>query len=309
MNLTKRKYQSEADFWKMRHFLRHVFMLNNCLEHSWSLPRLDYWIWHFTKTCDTPLPEENTALWETEDGELVAFVNAIDPGEAYLHVHPNYRSKQLEHEMMDFAENHLAMSISDGKRKLFMLADEDDTLRHQVLKERGYIYRDQPVHRWRRNLDEPIPSVPVPNGYRVRSMGGPEEYDARAWASWTAFHPDDPDEDFENGDWFINMQMAPLYRRDLDIVAEAPDGSIAAFSTIWYDDYTRSAVCVVVGTDKNHQRLGLGKVVLTEGFRRLKKMGGLRVFANGFDIPASALYQSALGTKYNADSYFKIIGE
>ena len=43
------------------------------------------------------------------------------------------------------------------------------------------------------------------------------------------------------------LQSAPLYRRDLDIVAATPNGEIAAFSTISYDDYTRSAVIVLEG--------------------------------------------------------------
>ena len=138
-------------------------------------------------------------------------------------------------------------------------------------------------------------------------MGDASEYHARAWASWRAFHPDEPDEDFEGGDWFINLQSAPLYRRDLDIVAEAPNGEIAAFSTIWYDDWTRSAVCVQVGTAPEHQRRGLGKAVIIEGLRRLQRLGGTRVFANGFDPPANGLYASALGTSYRAESWFKVL--
>jgi len=136
-------------------------------------------------------------------------------------------------------------------------------------------------------------------------MGDSSEYDARAWASWQAFHPDEPDEGFDGGAWFENLQFAPLYRRDLDIVAKAPNGEIAAFCTIWYDDAARSAVCVLMGTAPEHQRLGLGKAVIFEGLRRLQKMGCTRVFANGFDPPANALYRATLGTSYKAESWFK----
>ena len=74
-------------------------------------------------------------------------------------------------------------------------------------------------------------------------------------------------------------------------------GEIAAFSTIWFDDVTRSAVCVLVGTVPEHQRRGLGKAVVTEGLRRLRSMGATRAFANGHDPPADSLYGSVLGTK------------
>jgi ribosomal protein S18 acetylase RimI-like enzyme len=305
-NLHMRPYQSEDNFWRMRDFLRKVFLLNDHLERSWSVPRLDYWRWHFILTCESDPMERVTFLWETSDGELVAVLHALYKGEAYVHIHPRHRSAALENEVFAVAEQRLG-NIYDGEHQLYTLVDEDDLLRGEVLKARGYTYRDQPVYRWRRDLETPIPEVKVTPGYKVRSMGDEREFDSRAWASWRAFHPGEPDEGFDNGDWFANLQSAPLYRRDLDIVAEAPNGEIAAFSTIFYDDATRSAVCVLVGTAPEHQHRGLGKAVITEGLRRLQRMGGTRIFANGFDPPANALYRSALGTSYRAESWFKIL--
>jgi mycothiol synthase len=288
----------------MRDFLREVFLLSQRLERSWSLPRLDYWRWHYIKTVGTEPMEQVTFLWETTDGQLKATLHIID-SEAYLAVHPHMRSAELENEMFACAEQNISRINPAGQRTLFVLADEDDPFRQEILGSRGYTYRERPVYRWRRDLEEPVPEVKVAHGFTIRSMGDAGEYDSRALASWHAFHPDEPDDAFTGGDWLANLQSAPLYRRDLDIVAEAPDGGIAAFSTIWYDDFTRSAVCVLVGTVPKHQRLGLGKAVITEGLRRLQKMGGTRVFANGFDPPANALYGSVLGTSYRAESWFK----
>ncbi len=303
-----RKYQTEADFWRMRNFLREVFLLNDCLERSWSLPRLDYWRWHHILTCESPPMKEVTFLWETDDGQLAAVLHAIDKGEAYLHVHPHFRSFELENGMLAVAEKSLFNSY-DGQHKLFILADEDEPIRSAALQARGYTWRDRPVYRWRRDLEAPLPIVKVANGYKIRSMGAASEFEARAWASWRAFHPNESVEGFEGGAWFTNLQSAPLYRRDLDILAEAPNGEIAAFCTIFYDDYTRSAVCVLVGTSSEHQRRGLGKAVITEGLRRLQRMGCTRVFANGFDPPANALYRSALGTSYRAESWYKCLAD
>jgi ribosomal protein S18 acetylase RimI-like enzyme len=291
----------------MRDFLREVFLLNGRIERSWSTPRLDYWRWHFIQTCETDPMEEVTFLWEAGDGQLAAVLHPITKGEVYLQVHPDYRSEELENEMFEQAEKYLFGCYAAGERRIFVLADEDDLLREAVLKARGYTYRDQPVYRWRRDLDKPLPEVTYPAGYTIRSMGDRREYEARAWASWRAFHPDEPDDGFDGGDWYANLQSAPLYRRDLDIIAEAPNGEIASFCTIFYDDVTRSAVCVLVGTAPKHQCLGLGKAVITEGLRRLQRMGGTRAFANGFDPPANGLYGSALGTCYQAESWFKVL--
>ena len=46
-----RRALTEDDFGRAREFLRQVFLLNNRRELSWHVARLDYWRWHFIKTC------------------------------------------------------------------------------------------------------------------------------------------------------------------------------------------------------------------------------------------------------------------
>jgi predicted N-acetyltransferase YhbS len=98
--------------------------------------------------------------------------------------------------------------------------------------------------------------------------------------------------------WYRNVQTAPLYRRDLDLVAVAPDGAIAAFCTIWFDDVTRSAYYEPVASLPSHQRRGLGKAVMIEGLRRLQRMGATTSFVGGHSQAANALYGSVMGSDY-----------
>jgi ribosomal protein S18 acetylase RimI-like enzyme len=306
MQLTMRRVQTEGDYWRIRAFLREVFMRNDRRELSWHVARLDYWRWHFIENCQVCGPvEQVTTLWETAGGEIAAVLHPVSMGEAFLHVHPDFRTPALEEEMLTRAEEHLAAQSADGRRYLFVQAFRDDGLRQRILTQRGYAPNGQPVHHWRRDLDAPLSQVPVAAGYTIRSMGDVDEFPARSWASWRAFHPDEPDEAYEGWEWYGNIQSAPLYRRDLDIVAASASGEIAAFCTLWYDDATRSAVCVLVGAAPEHQRRGLGKAVIVEGLRSLQRMGGTRAFANGYDPAANALYGAALGTGELSDSWLK----
>ncbi len=91
------------------------------------------------------------------------------------------------------------------------------------------------------------------------------------------------------------IQTAPLYRRDLDLVAIAPDGSIASFCTIWFDDVTRSAYFEPVATVPAHQRKGLSRALLTEGLKRLQKMGALHACVGGYEDGPNALYSAVMG--------------
>ena len=292
MQLTMRAYQTEEDYWRIREFLREVFLLNDRREFCWHVARLDYWRWHLIETCQVCNPIESVIfIWETEEKWIGAVLHPESRGEAFLQVHPAWRTPELLQEMLDFAERHLV----HPQRKLWVLADSQDEPLGTILVRRGYIKRGRPEYQWRRDLDAPIPDVPVAPGYTVRSLGEADELPSRSWASWRAFHPDEPDECYEGWTWYHNIQRMPLYRRDLDLVAVAPTGEIASFCTIWYDDATRSALFDPVGTMPEHQRRGLARAIMTEGLRRLKRMGATRAFVGGYEPGPNALYASVMG--------------
>jgi len=307
MKQIMRKARTEDDYWRIRSFLREVFLLNGRREHSWHVARLDYLRWHFVLNLQVCDPVEKAAtLWETAEGQIAAVLHPVGWSEVCLHVHPHFRTADLEGEMLAHAEEHLFGWNQAGERLLYVSAFADDTQRQEILAQRGYIKQSGVVHHWHRDLEAPIPEMLLAPGYVIRSMGDLSEHPARSWASWRAFHADEPNEAYD-GDWswYQNIQAAPLYRRDLDITVAAPDGGIAAFCTIFYDDYTRSAVSVLVGTAAEHWRRGLGKAVMTEGMRRLRRMGCTRLLANAYDPPADALYGSVLGTKEDSETWLK----
>ncbi len=302
MKPTMRAYQNEEDYWRIRAFLRKVFLLNGRRERSWQVARLDYWRWHIIDTCQVgDSVEEDVFIWETGDGQIAAVLNPEGPGQGHFQVHPGWRTPELVEEMLDVAETQLAFVRPGGPPRLVVWTNQQDALRQQILARRGYVVSDKPESKerqHRRPLSQPIPDVPLAPGYTVRSLGDVEELPARSWASWRGFHPDEPEEDYEGWEWYHNVQRMPLYRRDLDIVAVAPGGEIAAFCTIWYDDVTRTGYFEPVATVPEHQRRGLGKAVMTEGLRRLKRMGGTLGTVGGYSLAANALYGSVMGQDY-----------
>jgi len=301
MKTTVRPYQDENDFWRMREFLRQVFCLNHRLERSWHVARLYYARWHSCLNCAQVGLEDIAWLWESGE-QLVAFVMPDGGrGEAHFCVHPGFQSLELEEEMLGLAEEHLTAANPDGSRKLYVWAPEADDLRQGLVMRHGYSKDNWHEYQWRRDLVAPIPEVPVPTGYMIRALGEGLELLERCYASGLGFHEGDIQIAVGNRDdptWYRNIQTAPLYRRDLDLVAIAPDGAIASFCTIWFDDVTRSAYFEPVATVPAHQRRGLGRALLTEGLRRLQRMGATRAFVGGHSAAANALYRSVIGPEY-----------
>lgn len=299
MILPMRNYKDEEDYWEIRRFLREVFLLNDRRELSWQAYRFDYWRWHGIENMGHGRLEEDVFLWEAPDGQTAAVLNREAPGHVFLQVHPGLRAAGLEDEMLSVAEKHLTISHTSGERRLTVWTDSGDGMRQDILKRRGYTKGDVPEHQRRRPMAEPIPQVPTADGYAVRALRGSEEHAARSWVSWRAFHPDEPRDNYQGAAWYTNIERAPLYRRDLDIVAVAPGGEFASFCTVWFDDVTRTGAFEPVGTAPGHQRRGLAKAVMTEGLRRLKRRGATLAYVGSYTPRAHALYASVGFMEYD----------
>jgi GNAT superfamily N-acetyltransferase len=303
MKLTMRPYQDEEDYWRIRSFLRQVTLANGLRDYSWSIFRFDYWRWHLiANRLEAYAIDAVTFIWETEGGEIAAVLNPEHMGEAFFQVHPAWRSTELEEGMLSVAEQRLRTVGADGRSHLRVWVDSQDSLRKELLTQRGY----QPVGRpgeqewqFRRDLSQPLPECPRLDGYTVRSLGDGLELLERCYASGLGFHNDNIHIARANRDdptWYRNIQNAPLYRRDLDIVAVTADGAVASFCTIWFDDVNRTACFEPVATVPCHQRHGLGKAVMVEGLHRLKRIGAKVALVGGFSEGAIALYRSVMGS-------------
>lgn len=294
--VTPQTYRGEDDFWRVRAFLRDVFLLNDRQERSWQVARLDYWRWHVRANCqEIDTLDGAVTIWETAGGEIAAVLNPEDPGHVFLQVHPAARSSELEAEMLDAAESRLGAPGPDGSPRVVVWAHEDDPLRQSLLAERGYTQREGAECQHQRVLDGPLPAPSPAPGYTLRALGDADELLARSWVSWRALHPDEPDAAYEGWEWYRSVQRLPLYRRDLDIVAAAADGELAGFCTLWYDDAMRTGYFEPVGVAPEHQRRGLGRAMMLEAMRRAQAMGATLVTVAGFSEAANSLYASVMG--------------
>jgi mycothiol synthase len=297
MQFKMRMYATDDDYWRIRSFLREVFLRNGRRELSWHVARWDYWRWPGVESWgDGPL-EEKVAIWELPDGRIAAVLNSEGPGEAFMQVHPDLRTLELEIHMLQVAEKHLAAAGDHGATHLGVWADSGDELRNNILRQNGYARSSQVECQHRILLLAPVAEQKTTENFTIRSLAGADELPRRSWFSWKAFHPDEDEANYAKlgWQWYLDIQRCPLYRRDLDIVAVAPNGDLASFCTVWYDDATRSAYFEPVATYKPYRRRGLAKAVMREGLRRVRHLGATIAFVGGYSPEANALYATVMG--------------
>ena len=308
MKATQRPYQTDEDYWRIREFLREVSLHtpapgagagDNRRDFSWSLLRWDYWRWHVNENIFQMKLEDVVTLWEL-NGQIVAVLNPDGDNEAFFQIHPAYQSYVSMSEMLDVAEAKLAKTKDDGKKELIVWVNATDDSTKEIFTEHGYVRsKFSAEHMRRRFLSDPLPDSTPQSGYTIRALSDKSELPARSWLSWKVFHPDEPDEKYQGWEWYRNVQRIPIYRRDLDIVAVAEDGELAAFCTVWFDDVTRTAVFEPVGTHPNHQKRGLGKAVMSEGLRRAEQLGATLATVSSYGKAAHALYESMGFTEFD----------
>ena len=101
------------------------------------------------------------------------------------------------------------------------------------------------------------------------------EYRLHSWADNPArSHPLVP----RNGaDVAARLARCSLYRPDLDLRVEAPDGEVAGYGLFWADPVTGVGLVEPMRTEEHHQRRGIARHILTSGLGRLAAAGCTRL--------------------------------
>ncbi len=286
---TSRPAATDADFWRMRDLLIQTVPITP-IGFNWDMRRLDGKRFYDDNQSSNRLLARPIQLWENEGGELVAYVLSEGQDDAHLQVHPDYR--HLEPELIAWAEAHLAAPTEDGRRQLHIMVSEYDALRQRLLADRGFVKTDDwGMIRHLRLGRQPLASPEIAHGYTLRTTDPEDRADCQRIADLLnlAFG-----RTFHNAAEYQNFtRLAPSFRRQLDLVAVAPDGVFGAYAAIPYDPVNRRGIFEPVCTHPDHRRKGLAQALMQEGLLRLRAMGAVDVTVDTGDmIPANRLYDS-----------------
>ncbi len=141
----------------------------------------------------------------------------------------------------------------------------------------------------RRDGQATVPGHLPPAGFRARALAGPGEVDA-----YVALHQEVFESKNMTAEWRARTLRQPLYRPELDVVIEAPDGRLAAFCVCWLSADGLRGQVEPLGCRAEYRRYALGRVALCEGLRRLQSLGARDVFVetDNYRNTAYALYQN-----------------
>ncbi len=271
-----RTYDHEADYDAISQFLIRIY--RDEPPHNWLQPRWEYA--HSHPMMDT----ENLgkiAIWE-DDGEIVAAVLYEDKvGANHVQLDPRYPG--LKREMLEYAKENLVGDMKAG-RGTYVFLNNHDAEFGELAEELGFEPKPEhaePMSRY--VIPTSFPEIQLADGFRLQSLADEFDVEKVHRVMHRGFnHDGEPPQD-ELEDRRRKLSVGGL-RRDLTMVAVAPDGDYASFAGIW--PVPESTACYIepVATDPDYRRMGLGTAVVLEAVRRCAQEGATVAYA-GSDPP------------------------
>jgi len=291
--MTFRHYETERDLQQMQGLL----MEARARSDDWRYAHVGELAFTFFMVACHLDPRKHIRLWHNDEGKLVGYAILGEDPSIDWQVLPEYEWSGIETEALAWTESLLAeLRMQDLKQwggGLVSGARQDNPKRIAFLEQHGFRYSgDFAEVNMLRTLDEPIPELALPAGCQVRAVAEAGETSDRAAAQREVWHPwtvgDVSDDDYET---FMRL---PCYHRDLDVVAIAPDGVIAAYVNGWIDPINRIGDFGPVGARPAYRRQGLTRLVLIECLRRMRAHGMDRVCISAVETNTAAvrLYES-----------------
>jgi len=135
--------------------------------------------------------------------------------------------------------------------------------------------------------------ISLPTGFTIRPLDGTKEVDAYVELHQAVFESRNM-----RTEWRQRILQRPEYIPDLDLVAVAPNGQLAACCICWLAENPNgecSGQIEPLGVHSEYRRLGLGHAILSEGLKRLRSRGAKQVYVqtDKYRDGAFRLYESS----------------
>lgn len=287
MVIKSRKYKMEDDLTLLLNFLRETYFETKVLYNLFPT--------RFEN--DNDIYPEGIRIWElfykeenSSEGKVIGFISPARKNIYHIQINPKFHD--ILPEMVDWIVQHVKKineTIKEFEEILIIVLEGHSDL-EKVLSLSGFIKNSSDGFLMIKTISNYRNNNVLPVGFSIRSLKGKKDYPLYALAIRDTFG---------HGDWFNEEVVEKntkksYYKQELDLIIEAPNGDIASFCTFRIDPISKLTELEPMGTVPKYRKLGLGKILLEEGFKRLKKYNPSLLFiAGASDNPgANKLYDS-----------------
>lgn len=288
MEITERRFSEDSDVEAMSRLVRE-FPYENL--HIVDLPyRFSSW------SFDYP---ENIRLWTNKNGELLAWAILQVPFWTIDYAYNPEFHDQLHLQILRWADEqaHKIVGTPSGHPAWYVSIPVSFTDRIHDIEQVGFESQENVgENSWSQVLMEHSMQIPnevnLPERFHIRPLNGTSEVDA-----YVALHRSVFESKNMTTEWRTRTLERPEYIADLDLVAVAPNGQLAAFCVCWLAEDINDRITGQIeplGVQAAYRKLGLGRAILLEGLKRLAAKGASHIYAQteSYRNAAFKLYES-----------------
>jgi mycothiol synthase len=226
---------------------------------------------------------ENVGLWVDAEGRLVAWAVLQTPFWTVDYTFHPVAGASIQRQILGWADKraHQALDTASGRPCWFVMVFENQLERRRHLEAAGFACQsDVGENSWSKVLMAraaagPIPASALPEGFSVRPLAGESEV-----AAYVELHQEVFESRNMTAGWRARTLRCPQHVPDLDLVAVAPDGRLAAFCICWLQRGAEGASGQIepLGVRADFRRMGLGRALLSEAVRRAHALGARQIY-------------------------------
>ena len=232
----------------------------------------------------------NACLWQDASGTLLGWA-ALQIPWATVDIAQHPDATGLKIEMLRWGLLRAQEWASEQKREFTLYQGiVDEQVEAQTwLTENGFTPTDWQTIHLTRSLTEVVPGPQLPQGFKLRPLRGESEV-----ADYVALHRAAFETNNMTVEWRARILKMSHYVPELDVVAVAPDGRLAAFCINWALPDRSEAQIEPLGVHPDFQQLGLGRAMVLESLRRMQGIGARLAHVETYSVndPARGLYES-----------------
>lgn len=226
-----------------------------------------YSIIDFNEKMQIASTRRTTRLWFDQE-HLVAFAFVDDYNNLEFQLINGLSTKRIQDEIVIWGvECMREKNLLDGSNfALDAVITIGENWKKDLLERSGFFTNGLRSLRYRFSFKNPFKIFSLPDGFQLRPVSGEGEVDRLVALHRAAFGTQSMTVEQR-----LAIMRVPEYLPDLDTLAIAPNGDLAAFCIGGLDGevgYTDP-----IGTHPKYQKLGLGKAIVTHVMSALKKKG------------------------------------
>ena len=243
---------------------------------------------------------QNIALWVDARDRLLAWAVMQAPFWTIDYAYRPDAEPGIHRRILSWADARARQMVTTphGRPCWFVMVFVGQDARLRDLEEAGFASQtDVGEDSWskvllQRPVEWPMPGYRLPPGFHIRPLAGQGEV-----AAYVDLHRAVFESKNMTVAWRERSLRQPAYRAELDLVAVAPDGQLAAFCVGWLGQDERGAPVGQIeplGVRPDFRALGLGRAVLGETMRRSYASGatGIYVETDNYRDAALGLYEA-----------------